>query len=562
MKKRVLLVLFFLAQFQTYSQDDLKLRDSILKYRNSNPSLAIQFGLDYQKIVASKTPDSLVVGTHALIGEILSEMGLYASAINFFNRALELYDATPNKNKRDPEVSQPPWVILNIGNVYLQNGDFEKAKEKYNTAIELFKTIKSKQQSFFGINTAESNLGLVDERNRDFIAAEIKYTNVYNRRKDLNKPDDIIYSLAQLIAVNLLKGDTQSANNKFQELEEFYNSEKNNHKSNSIFNRNYGYAVTVFAAYNQSIKKYKVAINYLEKAKDILKDFPGEIAALGSRFAECYYGLGDYKKAEQVAMNNLKFKNLSDTEKKYNYKVLENIYRDKDDSNGIIKIKDSLLLINSGANNSLLRSLNNLETKIQLSNSAKEINENKIRYNTYLYVLIICTVILFFSLMTIRVNYNFQKEKGARLELEKRAVENELEKKNRELISKTNFIIQRNDYLKSLKKKIEKSNEVTADILRLKKELTMVISSEKSYQDFDNLFVEVYPEFYKSLTQITKLSKTDLRLASYIKMNHNNDEIAQISGISIRSVESQRYRLSKKLKLDEGQDLNSFILSV
>ena len=562
MKKRVLLVLFFLAQFQTYSQDDLKLRDSILKYRNSNPSLAIQFGLDYQKIVASKTPDSLVVGTHALIGEILSEMGLYASAINFFNRALELYDATPNKNKRDPEVSQPPWVILNIGNVYLQNGDFEKAKEKYNTAIELFKTIKSKQQSFFGINTAESNLGLVDERNRDFIAAEIKYTNVYNRRKDLNKPDDIIYSLAQLIAVNLLKGDTQSANNKFQELEEFYNSEKNNHKSNSIFNRNYGYAVTVFAAYNQSIKKYKVAINYLEKAKDILKDFPGEIAALGSRFAECYYGLGDYKKAEQVAMNNLKFKNLSDTEKKYNYKVLENIYRAKDDSNGIIKIKDSLLLINSGANNSLLRSLNNLETKIQLSNSAKEINENKIRYNTYLYVLIICTVILFFSLMTIRVNYNFQKEKGARLELEKRAVENELEKKNRELISKTNFIIQRNDYLKSLKKKIEKSNEVTADILRLKKELTMVISSEKSYQDFDNLFVEVYPEFYKSLSQITKLSKTDLRLASYIKMNHNNDEIAQISGISIRSVESQRYRLSKKLKLDEGQDLNSFILSV
>ena len=538
------------------------MRDSILKYRNSNPSLAIQFGLDYQKIVASKTPDSLVVGTHALIGEILSEMGLYASAINFFNRALELYDATPNKNKRDPEASQPPWVILNIGNVYLQNGDFEKAKEKYNTAIELFKTIKSKQQSFFGINTAESNLGLIDERNRDFIAAEIKYTNVYNRRKELNKPDDIIYSLAQLIAVNLLKGDTQSANNKFQELEEFYNSEKNNYKSNSIFNRNYGYAVTVFAAYNQSIKEYKVAIDYLEKAKDILKDFPGEIAALGSRFAECYYGLGDYKKAEQVAMNNLKFKDLSDTEKKYNYKVLENIYRAKDDSNGIIKIKDSLLLINSGANNSLFKSLNNLETKIQLSNSAKEINENKIRYNTYLYVLIICTVILFFSLMTIRVNYNFQKEKGARLELEKRAVENELEKKNRELISKTNFIIQRNDYLKSLKKKIEKSNEVTADILRLKKELTMVISSEKSYQDFDNLFVEVYPEFYKSLSQITKLSKTDLRLASYIKMNHNNDEIAQISGISIRSVESQRYRLSKKLKLDEGQDLNSFILSV
>ena len=90
----------------------------------------------------------------------------------------------------------------------------------------------------------------------------------------------------------------------------------------------------------------------------------------------------------------------------------------------------------------------------------------------------------------------------------------------------------------------------------------MVISSEKTYQDFDNMFIEVYPEFYKSLNQINKLSKTDLRLSSYIKMNHSNDEIAQISGVSVRTIESQRYRLSKKLKLDKGGDLNSFILNI
>ena len=90
----------------------------------------------------------------------------------------------------------------------------------------------------------------------------------------------------------------------------------------------------------------------------------------------------------------------------------------------------------------------------------------------------------------------------------------------------------------------------------------MIISSEKSYQDFDNMFIEVYPEFYKSINQVAKLSKTDLRLASYIKMNHSNDEIAKISGVSIRTIESQRYRLSKKLNLHKGQDLNSFIHSI
>ena len=93
-------------------------------------------------------------------------------------------------------------------------------------------------------------------------------------------------------------------------------------------------------------------------------------------------------------------------------------------------------------------------------------------------------------------------------------------------------------------------------------ELNRVIKSEKSYEEFENMFVNVYPDFYLNLNQISKLSQTDLRLASYIKMNHNNNEIANISGISLRTVESQRYRLTKKLNLDKDQDLNSFLMSL
>jgi DNA-binding CsgD family transcriptional regulator len=137
-----------------------------------------------------------------------------------------------------------------------------------------------------------------------------------------------------------------------------------------------------------------------------------------------------------------------------------------------------------------------------------------------------------------------------------------MDKKNRELFSKSNFIIQRNDYLKKIKKKLEQPSQEKTNFSRLTKELNMIIASEKSYQDFDSMFIEVYPNFYESLNQIAKLSKTDLRLSSYIKMNHSNDEIAKISGVSIRTIESQRYRLSKKFNLDNGQDLNSFIHNI
>ena len=90
----------------------------------------------------------------------------------------------------------------------------------------------------------------------------------------------------------------------------------------------------------------------------------------------------------------------------------------------------------------------------------------------------------------------------------------------------------------------------------------MIINSEKTYQEFDEMFVTVYPDFFKTLNERYKLSKTDLRLAAYIKMNHTNDEIARISGVSKRTVETQRYRLSKKLDLGPNQDLNSFIFTL
>ena len=161
-------------------------------------------------------------------------------------------------------------------------------------------------------------------------------------------------------------------------------------------------------------------------------------------------------------------------------------------------------------------------------------------------------------MVTIRVNYNYQKERGSRLELEKEKVLLELDQKNRELVSKSNFIIQRNDYLKPSKENSNFTKEEDQTGKMVTKELNRVINSEKSYEEFDNMFVSVYPDFYQRLNQISKLSQTDLRLASYIKMNHNNNEIANISGISLRTVESQRYRLTKKLNLDKNQDLNSF----
>ena len=160
-----------------------------------------------------------------------------------------------------------------------------------------------------------------------------------------------------------------------------------------------------------------------------------------------------------------------------------------------------------------------------------------------------------------------KEERNIRLEAEQQIIEAELENKQIELVNKTNFIAQRNEYLEKLKGSIdkqEKDNTSESKISReIKNDINRIIGSEKVFEDFENQFNKVYPDFFKDmLAQFGKLSNTDLRLSAYIKMNQSNSQIAQITGASIRTVESQRYRLSKKLDLTKEDDLNSLIISL
>ena len=135
-----------------------------------------------------------------------------------------------------------------------------------------------------------------------------------------------------------------------------------------------------------------------------------------------------------------------------------------------------------------------------------------------------------------------------------------------ELVSKTNFIAQRNTSLDSLKQKIiknKKGNDNEKITSKIEKEINKIIGSEKVFKNFESQFTEVYPNFFKTMVlKYGKLSQNDLRLCAYIKMNQSTNQISQITGVSIRTVETQRYRLGKKLKLLKSEDLNSVIMSI
>ncbi|WP_449399391.1 helix-turn-helix transcriptional regulator [Chryseobacterium wanjuense] len=59
-------------------------------------------------------------------------------------------------------------------------------------------------------------------------------------------------------------------------------------------------------------------------------------------------------------------------------------------------------------------------------------------------------------------------------------------------------------------------------------------------------FKEVYPEFYERLTTTyPSLTANNIRFAAFLRLNLSTKTIAQYKNISIRTIESRKYRLRK-----------------
>jgi hypothetical protein len=139
--------------------------------------------------------------------------------------------------------------------------------------------------------------------------------------------------------------------------------------------------------------------------------------------------------------------------------------------------------------------------------------------------------------------------------------------KSQELANSTMGIIRKNEILIDIKEQLDglKSEHGARFPEKNYKKLSEMIetnlSSEENWRIFEKNFNEVHEDFLKRLnTEFTDLTAGDLKLAAYLRMNLTSKEISPLLYISIRGVENKRYRLRKKLNLQEEDNLTEFIL--
>jgi DNA-binding CsgD family transcriptional regulator len=99
-----------------------------------------------------------------------------------------------------------------------------------------------------------------------------------------------------------------------------------------------------------------------------------------------------------------------------------------------------------------------------------------------------------------------------------------------------------------------------------KKVLRLFEEAEENAEDWEQFsrhFDEVHNNFLATLKKkCSDLSTTDMKLCAYLRINLTTKEIAQSLGISVRGVETSRYRLRKKLEVPADMALYDYLLSV
>ncbi|MFR2009695.1 MAG: tetratricopeptide repeat protein [Parabacteroides merdae] len=124
------------------------------------------------------------------------------------------------------------------------------------------------------------------------------------------------------------------------------------------------------------------------------------------------------------------------------------------------------------------------------------------------------------------------------------------------------FIAQLTDRLKQLLLDMNpKETQVKKQIREIISQLNQ-IDSNNILQDFRDSFESIHHHFYENLNkEYPTITMKEMRLCALLRLGLSTKEIADITFKEVRSVESARNRLRKKLQISQTEDLQKFLMN-
>ncbi|WP_379840338.1 helix-turn-helix and ligand-binding sensor domain-containing protein [Flaviramulus multivorans] len=149
------------------------------------------------------------------------------------------------------------------------------------------------------------------------------------------------------------------------------------------------------------------------------------------------------------------------------------------------------------------------------------------------------------------------------VQIKNESLKNEVKLKSKQLANTAMALVKKNESMLEIKNELarnEASFKNTLGYKKLLKKIDNSIGHEDEWQIFEYNFNQVHEEFFNQLkSKFPKLTHKDLKICAYIKMNLLTKEIAPLMNVSIRGLETHRYRLKRKLNLGNDKSLGDYL---
>lgn len=337
-----------------------------------------------------------------------------------------------------------------------------------------------------------------------------------------------------------------------------------------------------------SEEKWAEAIDVIKKASEIVKRIGDtrNFSSINYNLGICYLELGQKAEAEDVFLkiiSKAEETGVKDESLMRTLQKLASLYESQNDfgnaykySNKLIDIKSELFTEEKAKITSELTTKYQLEENRQSlvisENEKKRLQEKKLIMGFALIAVSLLSIAL--VLLFIQKNKNSKRLHQAEQKLKNEAVEKiqrELQYNREQLNDFTNHLVEKNKMIFELEKKLLKQSE--SSILRKKEDsdedsdeyaslLQLRILTDDDWSKFKMYFDKVFPGLILHLRQEhPNVTGAEERLFLLLKLKTDSREMSEMLGISMESVRKNKYRLKKKLQLEESQNLEYYISS-
>ena len=454
------------------------------------------------------------------LGNRFVEKGEYPQAMNYYLNGLRVSEETGDE-------LQLPKIYNNLGVVYLNMNEHEKALEYYTKALPLFESL----HDTVNIAGATANVGSIYMQLGEFDIARQYYQKglqIFKSIQHLGGQAHVMFKLGLL--------DKQQQHYE-EALQHFFDSKSLQQKTNP---GPVGSKSMFLAETNINIGIVYFLLNELETAQRYLAD-----------------GLAVARESNQTELISMSSEYLSKIyQQKENYKEALHYYT-------LFKTYSD-----STFNEENIRKLTQLEMQYHFDVKLKEAEIERIaevqKRNRLNFIYIAISASLFFVLIIVGLLLKLEKRKKKEVELEREKLSGKLEHTNKELTTHVMYLLKKNEFILTIIEKLKKARlDATAENKKVMSELIEELKSNTdtvSWEEFEVRFQEVHTDFYTRLNQrFPDLSTNEIRMCAFFKLNMTSKEIAALTYQSLNSIKVARYRLRKKLHLDQDESLVAFL---